>query len=331
MPDYVIAFWNVENLFDVEGAPMDRRPDKIRRALKVGTASSEVKGWTQQVLDHKLTQLASVIGRMNDGRGPDVLGLCELENRHVLEQLAIALAPTGRQYGIVHADTSDERGIDVAFLYDTEAFRVDPAEVFSHYIVKRTATRDILQASFRDRRGQLLICVCNHWPSRLGGQFESEPFRIIAAETLAYFHDRIVQIHGKDVAVLAMGDFNDEPFDRALLQHARSERSRTKVTRATSPSLLNLMWPIVGQFLGTHFHENRPGVLDQILVSRGLLTGKSGYAIRDESTTVVVYPDMVKAGQYPQPRRHGRPSCPAEFDPAGFSDHFPVLTVLAPA
>jgi len=331
MPDHYIGFWNVENLFDVEGAPPGRRPDKIRRALKVGSASSEVKGWTQSVLNHKLAQLASVISRMNDGRGPDVLGLCEVENRHVLDRLAVALAPTGRRYGIVHADTSDERGIDVAFLYDTEVFRVDPAEVFSHYIIKRTATRDILQASFRDRRDRLLICVCNHWPSRLGGQFESEPFRIIAAETLAYFHERIVQIHGKDVAVLAMGDFNDEPFDRALLQHARSERSRTKVTRATSPSLLNLMWPIVGQFLGTHFHENRLGVLDQILVSRGLLTGKSGYAIREDSTTVVVYPDMIKSVLYPQPRRHGRPSCPGEFDPAGFSDHFPVVAVLQAA
>lgn len=78
---------------------------------------------------------------MNGGRGPDVLGLCEVENRHVLEQLATALAPAGRRYGIAHADTGDERGIDVAFLHDTAVFEVNPAEVFSHYIVKRTANR----------------------------------------------------------------------------------------------------------------------------------------------------------------------------------------------
>jgi hypothetical protein len=128
-----------------------------------------------------------------------------------------------------------------------------------------------------------------------------------------------------------MGDCNDEPSDRALAQHARSERSRTKVTRATSPSFLNLMWPIIGQLQGTHYHENQPGVLDQILVSKGLLTGSSGYAVQVELTAAVVYPDMVKAGQYPQPRRHGRPSCPGEVDPAGFSDHFPVVTVLQSA
>jgi hypothetical protein len=103
---------------------------------------------------------------------------------------------------------------------------------------------------------------------------------------------------------------------------------RPEVTRATSPSLLNLVWPIVGPIQGTHYHENRPGVLDQILVSKGLLTGRSGYAVQAELTAAVVYPDMVKAGQYPQPRRHGRPSCPGDFDPAGFSDHFPVVTVL---
>ncbi|MBA4178505.1 MAG: endonuclease/exonuclease/phosphatase [Leptothrix sp. (in: Bacteria)] len=331
MTEHHIAFWNVENLFDVEDAPPSRRPDKIRRALHVGSASSEVKGWTQAVLDHKLAQLASVIGRMNGDRGPDILGLCEVENRHVLDLLVAALAPTGRAYAVVHADTQDSRGIDVAFLYDGAVFEVAPGEVFSHFVVKRTATRDLLQVNFRDRRGRLLACIGNHWPSRLGGQFESEPFRIIAAETLAYFHERIVEIHGSNVAVLAMGDFNDEPFDRSLSQHARAERSRAKVTRARSPALLNLMWPVVGQIKGTHFFDNRPGVLDQLLVSKGLLTGNSGFAVQIPRTTVVALPDMVAAGQYPQPRRHGRPSSPGDFDPDGFSDHFPVATVVTEA
>jgi predicted extracellular nuclease len=328
MADLCVAFWNVENLFDVEGAPLDRRPDKVRRALKIGTGSSELKGWTQAVLDRKIAQLASIIARINAGRGPDVLGLCEVENRHVLERLAAAVSSTGRSYGVVHADTQDNRGIDVAFLYDPAVFSFDPAEVFSHYIVKRTATRDILQVNFRDRRGRLLVCVGNHWPSRLDGRFESEPFRIIAAETLAYFHERIAQIHGKDVAVLAMGDFNDEPWDRSLAGHARSERTRAKVTRATSPSLLNLMWPAGGASQGTHFHDNRPGVIDQFLVSKGLLTGESGYAVRAETAAVAQYPEMVKGTVYPQPRRFGRPSSAASFDADGFSDHYPIVVHL---
>jgi endonuclease/exonuclease/phosphatase family metal-dependent hydrolase len=325
---HCIAFWNVENLLDVEDAPLERRPDKVRRALMVGSAHSEVKGWTQAVLDRKLARLGSVVTRMNGGHGPDILGVCEVENRHVLDQLAATLAGTGRRYAVVHADTQDQRGIDVAFLYDPEMFEVNPAEVFSHFVVKRTATRDILQVNFRDRRGKLLVCIANHWPSRLGGRFESEPFRIIAAETLAYFHERIAEVHGKDVAVLAMGDFNDEPWDRALAEHARSERSRAKVTRATSPALLNLMWPVGGALQGTHFHENRPSVLDQFLVSKGLMTGKSGFTVQFEATAVVAFPEMVTGGQYPQPRRHGRPSERSTYDEAGFSDHFPIVTAV---
>jgi predicted extracellular nuclease len=300
----------------------------VRRALRVGSASSEVKGWRQPVLDRKLAQLASVIMRMNAGRGPDILGLCEVENRHVLDLLVKALTPLGRSYGVVHADTSDRRGIDVAFLYDRGVFHVKPAEVFSHFIVKRTATRDLLQVTFRDPQGRQLVCIANHWPSRLGGQFESEPFRIIAAETLAYFHERIIDILGKDVAVLALGDFNDEPFDRSLAQHARTERTRAKVTRATLPAFLNLMWPPVGQLQGTHFHQNRPAVLDQMLASKGLLTGKSGFVVQPALTHVVAFPDMIKGGQYPQPRRFGRPSSRKDFDLDGFSDHYPIVAVL---
>lgn len=323
-----IAFWNVENLFDVEDAPLDRRPDKVRRALSVGSRRNEVAGWTQPVLDQKIAQLAAVIRRMNDGRGPDILGLCEVENRHVLDLLVAALAPLGRAYAVVHADTADQRGIDVAFLYDSAAFSVAPGEVFSHFIVKRTATRDIVQVNFRDARGRLLVCIGNHWPSRLGGQYESEPFRIIAAETLAYFHERIAEIHGADVAVVAMGDFNDEPGDRSLAEHARAERTRGKVTRAREPAFLNLMWPVVGQLQGTHYQDSRPAVLDQILVSKGLLTGASGFTVLAEKTAVVAFPDMVASGRVPQPRRHGRPSDGAKFDPSGFSDHFPVVTVV---
>lgn len=326
MLTHCIAFWNVENLLDVEDAPLDRRPDKVRRALKVGTAASEVKGWNQAALDRKIARPALVITQLNGGRGPDILGVCEVENRRVLELLAAALSPTGRAYAVVHANTADQRGIDVAFLYDPAVFQVEAGGVFSHYIVKRTATRDLLQVNFLDTRGRRLVCIGNHWPSRLGGRFESEPTRIIAAETLAYFHERIAEIQGKDVAVLAMGDFNDEPWDRSLAEHARSYRTRAKVTRATDPALLNLMWPTGGALKGTHFHDNQPGVLDQFLVSKEPLTGKSGFTVLTEATEVVDLPVMVKGGVYPQPRRHGRPASPASHDRDGSSDHYPIVT-----
>ncbi|HEU0021285.1 MAG TPA: endonuclease/exonuclease/phosphatase family protein [Dehalococcoidia bacterium] len=312
MTDYSVVFWNVENLFDVEDSP--RRSEKLQRTL-----GNELGGWTSDVLDQKIAQLASIIGQMNRGLGPDLLGVCEVENKYVLELLVRALAVLNRNYQVAHDNTEDNRGIDVAFIYDHDLLKAE--DQFSHSIIKRTATRDLFQVNFRTNPGRLLVLVGNHWPSRIGGQYETEPYRIIAGETLAYFHERIRQIHGNDVAVLAMGDFNDEPFNRSLVDYALSEQTRDKVTRGRSPRFLNLMWPILGQGIGTHYYDNTPNVIDQFLVSTGLITGKSGIRVVPDSVQIMRFPEMVKPGSYPVPARFGRkPS----LNPEGFSDHYPI-------
>ncbi len=318
MRDYCVAFWNLENLFDVENSP--RRSEKLRRVL-----AGELSGWASDVLDDKVAQLASIIRQMDGGRGPDLIGVCEVENRHVLDLVVNALAPLNRSYEVAHEDTSDKRGIDVAFIYDSALFTASEEGKFSHFIVKRSATRDLLQVNFRTTADRLLVVVGNHWPSRLGGQYQTEPYRIIAGETLAYFHERIRQFHGNNVAVLATGDFNDEPFDRSLVEHALGSDSRTRVTRAQSPKFLNLMWPILGKGLGTHYYNNDTQVLDQFLASKGLLTGNSGIRVLPESVEVFRPPEMVGSGLYPVPIRFGRGS---SLNRNGFSDHYPVAVHL---
>jgi len=214
---------------------------------------------------------------MNGGAGPDLLGVCEVENANVLELLRDALAPLGRDYRIAHADTADQRGIDVAFLYDSDRYQVNDGEIFSHFVLRRNATRDLFQVNLRTKlAGRLLVAIGNHWPSRRGGEIESAAYRAIAGETLDYFHDRIREIQGKDVAIIAMGDFNDEPFNRSLTDYALSERQAQKVRNANTPRLLNLMWPVLGAGIGTHYFDNHANVLDQFLISKGLLTGKPG-------------------------------------------------------
>lgn len=316
MTDYYTAFWNLENLFDVQNSP--RRSEKLQRTLK-----KELKGWNAGILNGKIRQLASIIVQMNDGRGPDLLGACEIENDHVLNLLKDALAPLNRNYDVAHADTEDRRGIDVGFIYDAE--RLTAEEKFSHYIIKRTATRDLFQVNFRTNAGRLLVVIGNHWPARLGGQQESEPYRIIAGETLAYFHDRILQIQGKNTAILGMGDFNDEPFDHSLVNHALSERGRNNVTRARSPKFLNLMWQILGEKQATHYYDNHPNVLDQFLASKGLVTGKSGIRVLVDTVKVAQFNEMVGTGTYPVPLRFGRGS---SVNRNGFSDHFPIAVTL---
>jgi hypothetical protein len=98
---YQVAWWNLENLFDEENAPPERRTDKVFRAIK-----NDIAGWTPQLRDRKVAQLASVIGQMNAGAGPDLLGVCEVENRFVLDLLVAAVGQLlpGRAYRVVHAD-----------------------------------------------------------------------------------------------------------------------------------------------------------------------------------------------------------------------------------
>src|ERR1044071_9805248 len=150
MNAYYFMWWNVENLFDIVNSP--RRTEKLERTLK-----NELKGWTQDILDLKINQLSKIISKVNESQGPDILGLCEIENRHVLELLVkiIRQQQPSRNYRIVHADTEDKRGIDVAFIYDKNKIEVEKDNktgkdlIFSHFVMKREATRDILQVNFK--------------------------------------------------------------------------------------------------------------------------------------------------------------------------------------
>ncbi len=261
---------------------------------------------------------------MNDGRGPDLLGVCEVENEGVMQRLIQALAPLGRNYCAAHHDTSDQRGIDVGFIYDGALFTA--AEQFSHFVMRRTATRDLLQVNFKTAAGRTLVVVGNHWPSRSGGRLESEPYRMIAGETLAYFHQRILEVLRPGTPVLAMGDFNDEPFDRSLQDYARAVRSRLKVTNARIPMFVDLMWPLMGACRGTFFFENSPYVLDQFLANKALVVKKAPLRVVAESVGIVCFPDMIAAGEYSKPRPFGGMGKPV--DPDGFSDHFPVCMLM---
>ncbi|MGE3271483.1 MAG: endonuclease/exonuclease/phosphatase family protein [Chloroflexota bacterium] len=317
---YHVAFWNLENLFDIEHAP--GRTDKLERAI-----GADLVGWTQALLDGKIAQLASIIRQMSGGQGPDVLGVCEVENERVIRALANAAAAPGRTYDVVHHDAPDQRGIDVAFLYDPA--RLTPTEVFSHAVMRRTATRDLLQVNFRTASGKSLVLVGNHWPSRSGGELESAVYRAVAGETLAYFHERIFEVLGEDTPVLAMGDFNDEPSDASLAGYALSSRSRTKVLKATNPRFFNLMWPLMGQGLGSFYFDNFPNLLDQFLANKNLLKPGSPIRALAESAVLYRFPEMVATGLYPRPIPYGgMPISKKPINPNGFSDHFPIGVTL---
>jgi hypothetical protein len=170
--------WPVENLFDEENAvALGRRTDKVFRAIK-----NDIAGWTPQLRNRKIEQLAWVIAAMNTGHGPDWLGVCEVENRFVVDRLVErvnATLPAPRSYAVVHADTGDARGIDVAFIYDDTLLRVPlplVESVFFHVVMHRNATREIVQVNFKTTTAAVRTWAVfgNHWPSRRGSQVESE-------------------------------------------------------------------------------------------------------------------------------------------------------------
>lgn len=282
--DYLVAFWNLENLFAPEGYP-EREPwlaDRLR---------NDLRGWTPELFERKVAQLASIIARMGDGQGPDLLGVCEVENRHALQALAErlnALLPE-RAYDIIHVDAErEQRGIDTAFITDGKRLKPRRKELFSHWVMRRTGTRDITQCTFVTAAGNELIALANHWPSRSApagrGPQYSAGFRATAGETLGYWHERIREVKGPDAAVLAMGDFNDDPFDASLTIHAGATREQGDVARAQSARFYNLSWRYLTQAAvdhrgkardldGTLYFSGDGNVFDQILVARGLLAG----------------------------------------------------------
>jgi Endonuclease/Exonuclease/phosphatase family len=338
---YFIAFWNLENLFAPQDFP--GREPWIAQAMR-----QDLQGWTAQLFERKVAQLASVVVQMNGGMGPDLLGVCEVENQFALQALADrlnALRPA-RAYRIVHVDAArEQRGIDTAFVFDSLRLTANLQELFSHWVMRRTGTRDITQCTFVTPTGHEMVALANHWPSRsappgAGSQF-SAGFRARAAETLAYWHERIREVKGADVAVLAMGDFNDDPFDVSLSVHAVARRERGDVERARSAKLYNLAWQYLSQAAvdqrgqprtldGTLYFNGNGNVFDQILVARGLLAGPGKLKLRQGSARIEALPEMVDHRVNEGPIRFGLPKGDAarNVNLNGFSDHFPVSVVL---
>lgn len=333
MTNHFLAWWNLENLFDIENSK--DRPEWLKNQLK-----NYLKGWNQELLDKKLGNLSHIINGMNDGKGPDIIGFCELENKKVVQDLIKAMSKNGnkRKYDVIHVDSKDDRGIDIAFIFDTKLYSVSKKNVFTASVMKRTATRDLVQVTFTVKKSKRqFVLIGNHWPARSAGQYESEPFRIIVAETLSYWMQRIAEIKGEMMPVICVGDFNDEPFNRSMVEYAMSTDSVAKIANARKPQanlgekvrvpyLYNLMWNLLGQNRGTFVFNGDKNLLDQVLVNRAIAvdsaTSKFNAGVLDILDTI---PELVK-GDYKSPRKFGKPG--DNLDETGFSDHLPVTFVL---
>ncbi len=280
--------------------------------------------WTTGRYEVKLSHLADVIQALSDPQALAVMGLCEVENKMVLEDLVSSPQVIPFRYQVIHRESPDERGIDNAMLYDAAQFK--PLSVISIPVALKTApedqTRDILYVKGINPKvkNDTLHIFINHWPSRSEGKEISEPKRIRAAETLKAVTDSLFN-RDPGVLVVIMGDFNDEASDKSLAEGLKAlPPSEIPVSR----ELYNLMYPLYLQGKGTLYYKDWD-LFDQVILSgnfwmkqKGLVCSGTEGKIFDAEWLMFTMPDGVL-----------RPNRTAAKDYyGGYSDHLPVYIDL---
>ena len=304
-----VGFWNVENLFDTTDDPKLEGDEEF-------TPTGDKK-WDQKRLDHKLKKLSSVIRQMNQKAGPDVLGLCEVENKADIELLLKEVSDLKRSYVIVHQDSPSDRGIDTAIVYDSDRLKLKHAKFHKMPV---EGTRDIVEACF-EVDSKLLYVFANHWPSRAN----PEEQRITVAKALRARIDEILKTDpAADIVVL--GDLNDYPTSPSVKDHLKAAH---QTEEAKEGRLLNTMAKIdQDPKRGTYVYKNRWEVLDHVIVSPGLLEAE-GLRWKVDSTSEIFLPEQVYTPKDPaQLPRPSRTFSRNTYHEDGVSDHLPVGCVL---
>jgi len=311
-----VAFWNVENLFDTEDDPTVEGDEEF--------TPTGPKQWTKERLDNKLLNLSRAIMDMNGRKGPDVLGLAEVENRWVVEELVKALKPLDRDYRIVHKDSPSSRGIDCALIYDAKVFTLVNARF---HFVKAGNTRDIVEAELQDVGKRRLTVFVNHWPSRRSENGKpNDELRRIAGDTLRRRIDEILK-QDPDADLVALGDFNDNPDDPSVRKHlGSSPDAKTLQPRELFNTSATLQKDDAGNPQGTLVFMNKWDLFDQVIVSSGLLDQK-GFTWK--SSEIFKPPYLIftpkKPGDIPRPNRSYSGNL---YHKTGYSDHLPVGCVI---
>ncbi len=306
--ELVVAGWNCENLFDTDDDPNVAQDEEY--------TPDAAKRWTPERLEIKLKNLDSIIGKMNDGKGPDVLGVCEVENRGVVEMLVEHLQRLGRKYEIVHKDSPSERGIDCAIVFDGAVFTLADSK-FHH--VDAENTRDIVEAKLH-RNGKDLYVFMNHWPSR-----SHEPsFRTKAGDVARKRIDEILAADPQ-ADIILLGDFNDESTDESIRDHLRTATSSENLPAGT---LFDTTAAIRTAGKGTFVYKNKWDMLDHIIVSPGLLD-PAGYRWKEGSSQTIEFPEQFYQPQYPGIIKRPSTSYSKDiFHKNGYSDHLPLNCTL---
>jgi predicted extracellular nuclease len=309
----LVVSYNVENLFDINDDEIKKDEDFTPEGKY---------NWTQEKYSTKLKNISKVISSI-DSTLPDIISLIEIENHKVLEDLVKQESLKKGNYKIIHEESPDIRGIDVAFLYKENSF-----DEISHNIIRlkfpfneKIKTRDILHVHGILKATDTVHFFINHWPSRRGGLAKSEPKRTYVASILRAQVDSILEKDRK-AKIIIMGDFNDNPIDKSLFEVLKANNIRTGYNKMY---LYNLLFDTFNfESIGTYVYKNNYNMLDHIILSQSWFKG-NGYTTKFDSGKIFS-PEWlcVKNKELKKPLRTLKGSNYI----GGYSDHFPVYFVL---
>jgi len=315
-----IAFYNLENLFDTINDPT--KNDEASPIMKI--KENRVAIYAKKV--NNMAKVLSEIGTKENKNSPTIIGIAEVENRQVIEDLLKTSYLKDKNYGIIHYDSPDLRGIDVALLYQKNHFTPTNTETFEVKLWdtdgKRIYTRDeLLVTGYLD--GELMHFIVNHWPSRRGGEKRSS----IKREKAAYVDTQIIaKIRKTDpnAKIIIMGDLNDDPINKSLKTVLKTKAKKKNVHKG---DIYNPMEDLFRRGFNTLVYRDNLNLFDQIMFTYPLLAHKKNYTSYKFYKAGIFKPQYLttQTGKY-----KGYPfrSWGYGYFTGGYSDHYPSYIYL---
>ena len=317
---YMVAFWNFENLFDIYNDP-ETHDDEF--------TPEGIKKWNETKYQKKLYNLERVIFDMAaiNRDYPIVIGVSEIENRSVLEDLVSQPKLKGAKYRVCHYDSPDARGVDVAFLYRADVFKLEGSDNIKLNVpeLPNFRTRDLV-VMWGTIEGEPFYFLVSHWPSRLGGKEASQFKRDACAKQIREIKDSLLQANPA-TKVVVMGDFNDDATDASLV---KIMGAKGKIKELQTGDFFNPYYQMLKAGLGTLAYQDSWNLFDNICVTENLVNGTYGNLrlIKGKKFygNIFTRPYMLQQeGQY---KGYPLRTFVTNNFQNGFSDHFPVYIYI---
>ena len=321
--DHVVLFYNVENLFDTLKSP---------GVIDDEFTPTGAKQWDGVKYRKKLDRLEEVFyGVASAAKAfPAIIGLAEIENRNVLEDIVSLKKLQKAKYQIAHYDSPEARGVDVALLYRPDLFAYEGSAPVRTVVpsLPDFKTRDILMVWGTIGGERFCFFVC-HWPSRRSGQQSSEFLRVAAAQCVRQAADSMMRVH-PGIKIAVMGDMNDDPVDKSLLSVLGAKGSAAETPADTG--FFNPFYEMFKKGFGSLAYNDGWNLFDNIVVNGALLNGAKGTLALKKAGNGKYYGNIFsrpfllqKSGQY---KNYPLRTYVGNNFQNGYSDHLPTYIYI---